>query len=199
MNCRASGRVVTRGDFRSGSRVCETDPSIQNLMSSSEQHRKIAAERGPVPLAIVTVSDSRTPETDTNGAYLRERIEAAGHRVTGYRLIRDEPDQVVAALDELSGQARLILFNGGTGISRRDTTYDALITRLEKVLPGFGELFRMLSYEQVGSAAMLSRATAGVYRGAVVISTPGSPAAVRLAWERLIEPELEHLAWEVGR
>jgi molybdopterin adenylyltransferase len=169
-------------------------------MSSSEQHRAAAAARGPVPVAIVTVSDSRTPETDTNARYLRERIPADGHRVVAYRLIRDEPDQVVAALDELAaGEARVVLFNGGTGISRRDTTYDALSGRLEKVLPGFGELFRMLSWEQVGSAAMLSRATAGVYRGVVVVSTPGSPAAVRLAWEKLIAPELEHLAWEVGR
>lgn len=182
-----------------GASTHDGSPSPRNPMSSSEQHRKIAAERGPVTIAIVTVSDSRTPETDTNGAYLRERIEAAGHQVAGYRLIRDEPDQVVAALYELSASARIVLFNGGTGISRRDTTYDALSAQLEKVLPGFGELFRMLSYEQVGSAAMLSRAAAGVYRGAVVISTPGSPAAVRLAWEKLIEPEWEHLAWEVGR
>ena len=167
--------------------------------ASSEQHRRLAADRGPVPIAVVTVSDSRTPETDTNGKYLRERIAAAGHRLAGYRLVRDEPALVEAALEELAGDARILLFNGGTGISHRDTTYDALSRRLEKTLPGFGELFRMLSWEQVGSAAMLSRATAGVYRGAVVFSTPGSPAAVRLAWERLIEPELEHLAWEVGR
>lgn len=171
------------------------------MSESSEQHRSLAAQRGPVPVAIVTVSDSRTPETDTNAAYLRERIPAAGHRVVAYRLIRDEPAQVVATLEELAAgaEARVVLFNGGTGISRRDNTFDALSTRLEKVLPGFGELFRMLSYEQVGAAAMLSRATAGVYRGTVVISTPGSPAAVRLAWEKLISPELEHLAWEVGR
>jgi molybdenum cofactor biosynthesis protein B len=170
-------------------------------MSSSEQHHRLAAQSGPVPVAIVTVSDSRTPETDTNGDFLREAIAAAGHRVAAYRLIPDDPARVVAALEELAGagEARVVLFNGGTGISRRDNTFDALSTRLEKVLPGFGELFRMLSFEQVGAAAMLSRATAGVFRGTVVISTPGSPAAVRLAWERLIEPELEHLAWEVGR
>jgi len=170
-------------------------------MSSSEEHRRLAAERGPVPLAIVTVSDSRTPETDTNAAFLRERIAAAGHRVVAYHLVRDEASQVVAVLDELAaaGEARVVLFNGGTGISRRDTTYDALAARLEKVLPGFGEIFRMLSYEQVGAAAMLSRATAGTYRGVLVVSTPGSPAAVRLAWEKLIEPEIEHLAWELAR
>jgi len=168
--------------------------------SSSEEHRRKAAEKGPVQIAVVTVSDTRTPETDVNGKYLRERIEAAGHTVHSSRIVRDEPDQVAAALDELAGAgARLILFNGGTGVSRRDRTYDALEGRLEKTLSGFGELFRMLSYEQVGAAAMLSRATAGVYRGALVFSTPGSPAAVRLAWEKLIEPELGHLAWEVGR
>ncbi|HET8655340.1 MAG TPA: molybdenum cofactor biosynthesis protein B [Longimicrobiaceae bacterium] len=166
---------------------------------SSDRHRA-EAKRGPVPVAIVTVSDSRTPETDVNGRYLRERVEAAGHRVAGYRLVPDEPVEVLHALDELvDGGARIVLFNGGTGISPRDTTYDALSGRLERELPGFGELFRMLSYEQVGAAAMLSRATAGVHRGCILFSTPGSPAAVRLAWEKLIAPELEHLAWEVGR
>ncbi len=168
--------------------------------SSSEQHREIAARRGPVPVAIVTVSDSRTPETDTNATYLREQIAAAGHRLAGYRLVRDEPDRIAAVLDELvAGEARVLLFNGGTGISPRDTTHDALSRKLEKTLPGFGELFRMLSYEQVGAAAMLSRAVAGVYRGRVILSMPGSPAAVRLAWEKLIPPEIEHLAWEVAR
>jgi molybdenum cofactor biosynthesis protein B len=168
--------------------------------SSSHQHKSLAAEQGPVKLAIVTVSDSRTPETDTNAHYLRAQIEALGHEVFAYRLIKDEPDQVLAALEDFAGgEAQIILYNGGTGISRRDTTYDALSRKLEKTLPGFGELFRMLSYEQVGSAAMFSRATAGVYRGKVVISTPGSPAAVQLAWEKLIAPELQHLAWEVGR
>lgn len=168
--------------------------------SSSEQHRTAAADRGPVPIAIVTVSDTRTPETDVNGRFLRERIEAGGHRLAGYRIVRDESHEVTGALDTLVEEgARVVVFNGGTGISSRDSTYDALAGRLEKVLPGFGELFRMLSWEQVGSAAMLSRATAGIYRGAAVISTPGSPAAVRLAWERLIEPELTHLAWELVR
>jgi molybdenum cofactor biosynthesis protein B len=151
-------------------------------------------------VAIVTVSDTRTPETDVNRQYLEEQLAAAGHELAAYRLIKDEPDQVAAALDELSaGPARVILFNGGTGLSKRDTTYDVLARQLDKTLPGFGEIFRMLSYEEVGAAAMLSRATAGVYRGCVVISTPGSPAAVRLAWEKLIAPELQHLAWEVTR
>ncbi len=149
---------------------------------------------------MVTVSDSRTPETDTNRHYLEAAIGAAGHRVAAYRLIRDEPGEVEAVLEELSGSAaQVLLWNGGTGIASRDTTFDVLNRRLEKVLPGFGEIFRMLSFEQVGAAAMLSRAVAGTYRGKVVVSMPGSPAAVRLAWERLILPELAHLAWEISR
>jgi len=167
---------------------------------SSQRHKSLAAQQGPVPFAVVTVSDSRTPETDTNYAYLREAISAAGHTIVAYRLIRDEVEQVLAALDEMiASGARIVLFNGGTGISTRDRTFDALSGKLEKTLPGFGELFRMLSYEQVGSAAMLSRAAAGVIRGAVVIATPGSPAAVALAWEKLIRPEIQHLAWELTR
>ena len=167
---------------------------------SSQEHREHASGQGAIPIAIVTVSDSRTPETDTNAHFLRPQIEARGHRVAAYRLLKDEPEQIAGVLDELTGgDVRVVLVNGGTGISRRDTTFDAVSRKLEKTLPGFGEIFRMLSYEQVGAAAMLSRATAGVYRGTVVISTPGSPAAVELAWEKLIAPELEHLAWEVGR
>jgi len=167
---------------------------------STQAHRALAAERGPLGVAIVTVSDSRTRENDTNRIFLEEAITKAGHRVAAYRLIRDEPLQVAAVLKELAREpAELQLWNGGTGISRRDTTYDVLCGKLEKVLPGFGEIFRMLSYEQVGAAAMLSRAVAGTYKGKIVISTPGSPAAVRLAWEKLIVTEMCHLAWEIGR
>jgi molybdenum cofactor biosynthesis protein B len=167
---------------------------------STAEHKEMAKNLGPIGLCLVTVSDTRTPETDLNGKFLRERIEALGHRLDGYRIIKDEPDQVAAVLDEFASTGcRLILFNGGTGISPRDTTFDVLSRKLEKTLPGFGELFRMLSYSEVGAAAMLSRATAGTYRGKVVISTPGSTNAVGVAWGKLIEPELEHLAWEVGR
>ncbi|HEX6909001.1 MAG TPA: molybdenum cofactor biosynthesis protein B [Longimicrobium sp.] len=167
---------------------------------SSARHHQ-AAERetkAALGIAIVTVSDSRTEETDTNGQWLRAAILAAGHTVAGYRLIRDEPDQVESALHAMAfGAPRIIVFNGGTGIAPRDTTYDVLVRHIEKPIPGFGELFRMLSWEQVGAAAMLSRATAGVYRRRVVFSVPGSPAAVQLAWERLIQPELKHIAWLV--
>jgi molybdenum cofactor biosynthesis protein B len=167
---------------------------------SATDHKQKAAEQGPVSVAIVTVSDTRTPDTDVNGKYLREEIKKAGHRVHSSRILRDEPSQVEAALDELAAAGtQVILLNGGTGISRRDTTFDVVSRKLDKTLPGFGEIFRMLSYDQVGAAAMLSRATAGIYRGKIVFSTPGSPAAVRLAWEKLIAPELQHLAWEVIR
>lgn len=165
---------------------------------SASEHKAHAAERGPVALAIVTVSDTRTEETDVNARYLREQIEALGHRVVAYHLIKDEPEQVEKILESCAdGDAQVVLFNGGTGISRRDRTFDVLERKLEKPLPGFGEIFRMLSYHQVGAAAMMSRATAGVYRDTVVISTPGSPAAVKLAWEKLIASELSHLAWEL--
>lgn len=170
--------------------------------SSSESHRIAAAAAGePINIAIVTVSDTRTAESDVNGSYLRERVEAIGHLVNSYRIVRDDPLEVIAALDQIAAdpECRIALFNGGTGISKRDNTFDALSGRLTKTLPGFGELFRMLSWGQVGAAAMLSRATAGVYGNLFVVSTPGSPSAVRLAWEQLIEPELEHLAWEITR
>lgn len=170
------------------------------MSESTDKHKQIAHAKGPVALAIVTVSDTRTPETDTNFHYLKPEIEALGHTVAGYRIIKDEPEQVAAALEEMvNSGAQIILFNGGTGIAPRDTTFDVLSRKLEKTMPGFGELFRMLSYSEVGAAAMLSRATAGTYRKRVVISTPGSPNAVQVAWTKLIAPELEHLAWEVAR
>jgi molybdopterin adenylyltransferase len=170
------------------------------LSASTAEHKAKAAAEGAVPVAIVTVSDSRTPETDVNAHYLRAQIAAAGHRLTEYHLIKDEAEQVTAVLNHLAaGETRVILFNGGTGIAPRDTTFDTLDRLLEKRMPGFGELFRMLSWEAVGAAAMLSRATAGVYRQTLVFSTPGSPNAVQLAWEKLIAPELQHMAWEMVR
>lgn len=168
---------------------------------SSQQHREHAAERGAVTVAVVTVSDTRTRKTDLNAAYLGQAVADSGNVLHSIRIVPDEPDQVRSALHELAAveSVQVILFNGGTGISRRDKTYDVLSREIEKELTGFGELFRMLSFDQVGAAAMLSRATAGVFRGKVIISTPGSPGAVRLAWEKLVQPELAHLAWEVVR
>lgn len=166
----------------------------------ADDHRAKAGH-GPVTVAIVTVSDTRTPDSDENRHYIEARLNDLGHRVAAYRLIRDEPDQVAWVLDELADQpgVQLVLFNGGTGISPRDTTYDVVSRMLEKPLPGFGELFRMLSWNEVGAAAMLSRATAGVYKSTLIVSMPGSPNAVRTALEKLILPEINHLAWEIAR
>ena len=166
----------------------------------AEDHREKAG-KGPVTIAIVTVSDTRTPETDVNRQYIEKRMDELNHHVAAYRLIKDEPDQVAAVIEELTNMpdVQLILFNGGTGISPRDTTYDVVSKYLEKTLPGFGELFRMLSFQEVGAAAMFSRATAGVYHGKLIFSMPGSPNAVRVALEKLIIPEINHLAWEIAR
>lgn len=166
----------------------------------AEDHRLQAESQGSVAIAIVTVSDTRTPDTDKSGQTIRELAEADGHRIVDYRIVADEPDEVGRALDDFAaGPAQMIIFSGGTGISKRDRTYDVISKRLEKELPGFGELFRMLSYDEIGAAAMLSRATAGVYQETVVVSTPGSTNAVRLAMEKLILPEIQHLAWELVR
>lgn len=124
----------------------------------------------------------------------------AGHVVTGLVVVRDDAAAIREALERaLEAGARAVLFNGGTGLAPRDVTLETLAPLFEKAIPGFGELFRMLSFEQVGSAAMLSRAGAGVVRGAVVFALPGSPKAVTLAMERLILPELGHLVREVLR
>jgi molybdenum cofactor biosynthesis protein B len=171
------------------------------MTSSSEQHREIAAQKGPVRVAIVTVSDTRTRANDTGGDLIEQRVTGAGHEVVFRIIVKDEPDQISTLLDKIAGEtnAQLVLFTGGTGIAPRDTTFDALSRKLEKVMPGFGELFRMLSFNEVGAAAMLSRATAGTYRGKVIFSMPGSPNAVQVAMDKLIMPEIQHLAWEVAR
>ena len=170
------------------------------ISPSSASHKQLASEKGPVRIAVITVSDSRTPETDINGQYLNREIHNSGNILAVYQIIKDEPDQINEILEKLGNEEiQIILFNGGTGIARRDTTFDVITHRYEKTLPGFGELFRWLSYEQVGSSAILSRASAGVFKGKVIFSTPGSHAAIRLAWEKLIAPEIQHLAWELQR
>lgn len=169
-------------------------------MSSEEHRRQAAEEKGSIAFAVVTVSDTRTQENDRSGQAIRQMAQEAGHRVVNYRIVQDEPEQVAQALDDFSdGSAQVIVFNGGTGVSRRDRTYDVLARALEKELPGFGEIFRMLSYAEIGPAAMLSRATAGTYRGCAVVSVPGSTNAVKLAMAKLILPEIQHLAWEITR
>jgi molybdenum cofactor biosynthesis protein B len=149
--------------------------------------------------AVITVSDSRTPDTDRSGQLIQAALVKAGHTVGDYLLVKDEPDQIrsqIAALNTRS-EIEVLIFNGGTGIAPRDTTYDAICGLLEKTLPGFGELFRLLSYEEIGSRALASRAIAGTYSGKLIFSVPGSSNAVRLALEKLILPELVHLVTQL--
>ncbi len=158
--------------------------------------------RAPVHVSVyvVTCSDSRDAAKDESGRVLREGLEAAGHGMAGYTVVKDDPEAIRTALEQArQAGARAVLFNGGTGIGRRDSTVETLRALFEKELPGFGELFRMLSYRQMGSAAMMSRATAGTYQGMILFALPGSPQAVRLALDALILPELGHAVRELTR
>ncbi len=166
------------------------------------EHEQRASEEAPRQIAcgIITISDTRTPETDTSGGAIRAALEAQGHEVRGYAVVKDEPAQIVALVQQYAESGcKVILTNGGTGIARRDSTFEAVDGLLEKRLPGFGEIFRMLSYDDIGPAAMLSRATAGLYRQSLIFCLPGSTGAVRLALEKLIIPQLDHLVWETIR
>ncbi|MFP6654966.1 MAG: molybdenum cofactor biosynthesis protein B [Myxococcota bacterium] len=162
-------------------------------------HRREAPLR--VPTAIVTVSDTRSLETDTGGALVETLLEAAGQPVTGRRVIPDEAEAIRGAFDQLIGdsESRAVIFTGGTGVAARDVTPDVLEPLFDRLVPGFGELFRMLSYEEIGSAALLSRAVAGLKQGKIIFVLPGSRGAVRLAMEKLILPELAHLAGETSK
>ena len=167
--------------------------------STPTQHRATAP--GSVGCFVLTVSDTRTPETDTGGALIRELVSGAGHTVVASAIVRDEPGDVARTVREACADPRVqvVILTGGTGITSRDSTFEAVEALLDKRLPGFGELFRMLSYEQIGAAAMLSRAQMGIHARRVVVSLPGSPGACRLALEKLLLPELGHLVREVGR
>jgi molybdenum cofactor biosynthesis protein B len=148
---------------------------------------------------VVTVSDTRTVDTDEGGNLCISLIEAAGHTVTGRTILPDEPARVEAHCRAIAAEVDAIVLTGGTGISRRDQTYEAVAGLLEKRLDGFGELFRMLSFSEVGSKAMVSRAVAGLYGNTVIFSMPGSTKAVRLAMERLVCPELGHIVGELRK
>ncbi len=149
-----------------------------------------------IDCAVITVSDTRTPDTDSSGALIKQLLLAAGHQVCRYQIVPDEPEQIraqLAATITSSPPTQAIVFNGGTGISPRDCTYEAISSILTKTLPGFGEIFRLLSYQEIGSRAISSRAIAGTYQHLLVFSLPGSRGAVQLGMEKLILPELVHL------
>lgn len=149
----------------------------------------------PINCGVGTISDSRTAATDTSGQLIQTLLETAGHQVRDYQILPDQPQQITALCRSWAedDQVDVIILTGGTGIAPRDGTYEAVASLLEKTLPGFGELFRYLSFQQVGSRAIASRAIAGVYRSTLVFSLPGSSRAVQLALEALILPELPHL------
>jgi molybdenum cofactor biosynthesis protein B len=169
------------------------------VSESVEHHREAAPD--VVRVAILTISDTRTPETDTGGDTVQEVLEATGHEVVGRAIVPDEAAEIQTALVAMLNRPDVdaAITTGGTGISGRDTTYEVAGRLIEKRLDGFGELFRMLSYEEVGSAAMLSRAVAGAVGNKFVATLPGSRNAVRLAMEKLIAPEISHVVFELKK
>jgi len=164
-----------------------------------EEHRRTSPTS--VRCAVITISDTRTQDTDTSGSAIVELLTQEGHTVIERGLVRDDPDQIRTALQEFLAreEVQVVISTGGTGISGRDSTFEVVDAMLEKRLDGFGELFRMLSYTDIGPAAMLSRACAGTARGRLLVALPGSESAVRFALRKLLLPELGHLVREVTR
>jgi len=160
---------------------------------SVEEHK--AKGKRSIACFIVTVSDTRDETTDTSGQLIKSLLAKENHQLTGYRIVKDEPEQIAALLRDALKQndVEAIIVNGGTGIAPRDGTYEVIVKLLEKRLDGFGEIFRFLSYQDIGSAAIMSRAVAGSAQGKILISLPGSKGAVGLAMEKLILPELRHM------
>ena len=164
-----------------------------------EEHKAHAPHS--VTCVVITCSDTRTSQTDTSGQLMMRLLKEHGHDVAGYHVIKDDPAQIRRLIEEAaeSDAVHAILVNGGTGISKRDSTFEAVDGMLEKRLVGFGEIFRYLTYKDIGSPAIMTRATPGVFRGRIVFSTPGSEGAVRLAMEQLILPELGHIVQQLNK
>lgn len=164
---------------------------------STEQHRKTAP--ASVRCFVLTISDTRTEAQDASGDAVVSLLESAGHQLTGRALVKDDPAAVADAIRANAPATDVVITTGGTGITSRDSTYEAIASLLDKRLDGFGELFRALSYHEIGSAAMLSRACAGTFNRTALFSLPGSEHAVRLAMEKLILPEVGHVVRELKR
>jgi molybdenum cofactor biosynthesis protein B len=204
-NAVAHDEITTREDLYSA--------AVSDSPSQSQSHREHkATSPTTVRCAVLTVSDTRTEANDTGGRAIVTLLAEHGHEVVFKQIVRDEPDQVRALIEgwieggtrgdapeQVERQVQVIITTGGTGISSRDRKYEAVTGLLDKQLDGFGELFRMLSFQEIGAGAMLSRACAGVARGRIIICLPGSEHAVRLAMTRLILPELGHLVREISR
>ena len=165
-----------------------------------EQHLK-SAKKIVARCAVVTLSDTRTAETDTSGQLIQKLLREAGHEVAAYHVIRDDPAELEKLLQALLADARVdvVLTNGGTGIANRDQTIGVVERVIDQPLPGFGELFRMLSWQQVGAGAMLSRATGGIARGKPIFAIPGSSKAVELGMTQLILPQVRHILYELRK
>jgi len=166
-------------------------------MGAVDEHKARAPKS--VKCGVITISDSRTEATDESGKILKQLLLDAGHKILFMAIVKDDGKAIAEAVEQASWTCDAIVTNGGTGLSKRDVTIETLQPELEKVLPGFGELFRVLSYRDVGSAAMLSRAIAGVYKTRLLFCLPGSPAACILAMKSLILPELGHAIGVMGR
>jgi molybdopterin adenylyltransferase len=169
------------------------------MSESVHKHKESAPER--VRVAVLTISDTRTPETDTGGDTVEALMRGAGHEIVGKGIVRDEASAIRTKLVELLARPDVdaVITTGGTGISARDTTYEVVDRMLEKKLDGFGEIFRMLSYEEIGAAAVLSRCVAGAVGTKFVACLPGSHNAVRLAVEKLLVPEISHVVFELRK
>jgi molybdopterin adenylyltransferase len=164
----------------------------RSMMSVHEHKEK---GKKSIRCFVITVSDTRDESTDTSGQTIKKFLADEAHEATGYRIVKDEPVEIEKLLNEALGRSDVdaVIVNGGTGIAPRDGTYEVVSRFVEKKLDGFGEIFRYLSYLDIGSAAVMSRATAGTARGKVLISMPGSSGAVKLAMEKLILPEIRHM------
>ena len=167
-------------------------------MEYSEHHEKTFKE---LSCGVITVNGLLTPETDLGGKEIKSQLENASHSTMLYRIVGDSPLEIEKAIGEMSlfEKLHVIILTGGTGLSRRDMTFETVEALLEKKISGFGELFRQISYQEIGPAAMMSRATAGIFHGKLLFSLPGSVSAVRLAMTRLILPELGHMVWDAKR
>ena len=167
--------------------------------ATTDQHR--AEAPSSVACAVLTISDTRTKEDDRSGRIMREHLDWRGHTIAAYEIVPDNAEAITALLKGwiADDNIQAIITNGGTGIAGRDVTYGAISNLLEKKLDGFGEIFRMLSFPEIGAAAMLSRATAGVANNTAIFATPGSSNAVTLAMEKLIGPELAHVVHEITK
>jgi molybdenum cofactor biosynthesis protein B len=169
------------------------------MSESVQQHREAAPET--IQAAVLTISDTRTREDDTGGDTVQELLEAAGHKIVRREIVRDDAPRIRTVLIDLLADSDVdaVVTSGGTGISGRDTTYEVVDRMIEKKLDGFGEIFRMLSYEEIGAAAIMSRAVAGAVGSKFIASLPGSRNAVRLAMEKLLVPEMAHVVFELRK